>query len=302
MSGWDTPSRPTWDPQDGPEDSTQAFPAPDGSGADDRWSQPVGPGWGGSGADDDQDFGRADFGAPDFGGLNTPGVGRRRLRLTSAGLRPRDRRGVRHRRRAGLLPPGVRAAQARRDPGRPRPARDGAATGRGRRPPRGTSRRGRAPRARNPRARSPPALTTAAPASTAAGDDYGRGRISAARALDRCPDRPGAPGQDFPRRDPGRARLLRLTPRTPASRIRPSRRPRRRTEADAELAARMDPALQDFFAPTKPDPRYSAAAAEPGRPAAGTARPRPVRPRPAGPGPVSPARCGRTRAGAATPR
>ena len=44
MSGWDTPSRPTWDPQDGPEDSTQAFPASEGSGADDRWSQPVGSG------------------------------------------------------------------------------------------------------------------------------------------------------------------------------------------------------------------------------------------------------------------
>ena len=68
MSGWDKPSRPTWDPQDGPEDGTQAFPAPDGSGADDRWSQPVGAGWGGTGAVDGQDFGRPDFGASDFGG------------------------------------------------------------------------------------------------------------------------------------------------------------------------------------------------------------------------------------------
>jgi hypothetical protein len=38
--------------------------------------------------------------------------------------------------------------------------------------------------------------------------------------------------------------------------------------ADADLAARMDPALQDFFAPTKPDPRYSA-----GRPSLGAQSP-----------------------------
>src|ERR1700729_109150 len=64
MGGWDKPSRPTWDPQDGPEDSTQAFPAPDGSGADDPWSQPAGSGWGGSGTDGGQDLGRGDFDAP----------------------------------------------------------------------------------------------------------------------------------------------------------------------------------------------------------------------------------------------
>jgi hypothetical protein len=76
MSGWDTPSRPTWDPQDGPEDSTQAFPAPDGSGADDRWSQPVGPGsgWSGSGPADNQDFGRPDFGLSEFGDVNPSGA------------------------------------------------------------------------------------------------------------------------------------------------------------------------------------------------------------------------------------
>ncbi len=74
MTGWDTPSRPTWDPQDGPEDSTQAFPAPDNSGADDRWPQPAGSGWDGSGSTDAQDFGRPDFGAPDFGGGTAGGV------------------------------------------------------------------------------------------------------------------------------------------------------------------------------------------------------------------------------------
>src|ERR1700679_3090199 len=74
MSGWDKPSRPTWDPQDGPEDGTQAFPVSDGSGADDRWSQPVGSGWDGTGAVDAQNFGRPDFGAPDFGGASTSGA------------------------------------------------------------------------------------------------------------------------------------------------------------------------------------------------------------------------------------
>ena len=39
MSGWDTSSRPSWEQPEGPEDSTQAFSAPDlGAGADDPWS------------------------------------------------------------------------------------------------------------------------------------------------------------------------------------------------------------------------------------------------------------------------
>jgi hypothetical protein len=41
MSGWDPSSRPTWDPQDGGGESTQAFSAPDFSAAaDDRWPEP----------------------------------------------------------------------------------------------------------------------------------------------------------------------------------------------------------------------------------------------------------------------
>ena len=76
MSGWDTPSRPTWDPQDGPEDSTQAFPAPDGSGADDRWSQPVGPGSAGAGPG--RPTARTSAAPisvlPDFGGVNQSGA------------------------------------------------------------------------------------------------------------------------------------------------------------------------------------------------------------------------------------
>jgi len=43
MSGWDTSSTPSWDRPDGPEDSTQAFSAPDpdpGTGASDTWSAP----------------------------------------------------------------------------------------------------------------------------------------------------------------------------------------------------------------------------------------------------------------------
>jgi hypothetical protein len=38
MSGWDTSSRPSWDRPEGPEDSTQAFSAPEpGTGAEDPW-------------------------------------------------------------------------------------------------------------------------------------------------------------------------------------------------------------------------------------------------------------------------
>jgi hypothetical protein len=63
MSGWDTPSRPTWDPQDGPEDGTQAFSIPDTSvGADDPWAAPVGSEWG-----------APDYGGPNFGGRDSGG-------------------------------------------------------------------------------------------------------------------------------------------------------------------------------------------------------------------------------------
>ncbi len=63
MTGWDTPSRPTWDPQDGPDDGTQAFSVPDTSaGDDDTWATPAGPGWGAS-----PQSGSTDFGAPGAG-------------------------------------------------------------------------------------------------------------------------------------------------------------------------------------------------------------------------------------------
>src|ERR1700722_9451373 len=72
MSGWDTPSRPTWDPQDGPEEGTQAFSTPDAPvGDDDPWGAPAGPGWGASSQSGATDFGRGGAGGasgPDSGG------------------------------------------------------------------------------------------------------------------------------------------------------------------------------------------------------------------------------------------
>src|SRR5580658_6248852 len=69
MTGWDTPSRPTWDPQDGPDDGTQAFSIPDASaGDDDPWTAPAAPGWGASPQSAGSDFGGSDFGRADFGG------------------------------------------------------------------------------------------------------------------------------------------------------------------------------------------------------------------------------------------
>jgi hypothetical protein len=68
MSGWDTPSRPTWDPQDGPDDGTQAFSIPDTSaGADHPWAAPQGSEWGAP------DSGGRDSGGRDSGGRNTSG-------------------------------------------------------------------------------------------------------------------------------------------------------------------------------------------------------------------------------------
>src|SRR5579863_844201 len=74
MSGWDTPSRPTWDPQDGPEEGTQAFSTPDAPvGDDDPWGAPAGPGWGASSQSGGTDFGRSGHGGSDSG---APGFGR----------------------------------------------------------------------------------------------------------------------------------------------------------------------------------------------------------------------------------
>src|SRR5580693_9372908 len=74
MSGWDTPSRPTWDPQEGPDDGTQASAAPDNSvGDDDPWAAPTDSGWGASPQPNGPDFGRAANGGP---GLSAPDFGR----------------------------------------------------------------------------------------------------------------------------------------------------------------------------------------------------------------------------------
>jgi hypothetical protein len=282
MSGWDTPSRPTWDPQDGPEDSTQAFPAPDGSGAEDRWSQPAGSGWGGAGAADNQDFGRGDFDLADFGGLNTP----------APDLGGEPGRGDR---REPAFPPESNGFSSDQN-GYPRGAapaapssefftqefeqRQPGATLAGRTPP-GAGRYVSGPQASardeppwpGPARQESPRQESARQAS--ARPDYGRpgeygrvaeyGRPEPGRA---DLDRPGPPGaQDFPRREPGRSDLSAYSTYSgQTDQAEQAAPPSNR--ADADLAARMDPALQDFFAPTKPDPRYSA-----GRPSLGAQSP-----------------------------
>jgi hypothetical protein len=262
MSGWDTPSRPTWDPQDGPEDGTQAFPAADSSGADDRWSRPVGPGWGGSGSADGQDFGRADFGAPelgapDFGPPDTPpsefftqAFEQRQPGATLAGRELPGR---------GRYETGPQAS-ARDEPPWPGPARQESS---------------RQESARQQSARP----------------DYGRtgeyGRQDLGRPdLDR-PAAPGQdfPGQDFPRRDPGRADFSAYSTYS-GQPDQAEQAPPAAYRADGEVAARMDPALQDFFAPTKPDPRYSSA--RPNRAAQPPGLPNPGQPGPGQPDPGQP--------------
>jgi hypothetical protein len=371
MSGWDKPSRPTWDPQDGPEDGTQAFPVPDGAGADDRWSQPVGPGWSGTGAVDGQDFGRPDFGASDFGGVNTSGadlggpdfgrgdLGRADRREPAFPLEPNgfqpdrngfpsDRNGFSSDRNgfplgqngfpgdqndfssdrngfpgdqngfpgdqngfprggsssapesdffpqefeqrqpgatlAGRQLPGRGnyvsgpQASARDEPPWPGPARQESARQESARPDYG--RAGDYGRPGDGR-----------PGDGRAGDygrpgDYGRtseyGRQDQARADFDRPGAPVAPGQDFPRRDPGRADFSAYSTYS-GQPDQAEQAPPAVNRGDAERAARMDPALQDFFAPTKPDPRYTS-----GRPSQAPqppGLPGPGQPGPGGPGP-----------------
>ena len=120
------------------------------------------------------------------------------------------------------------------------------------------------------------------PAENGRAADYGRldlGRVDF--------DRPAGPGQDFPRRDPGRSEFSAYSTYS-GQPEQAEQAPPPANQADAELAARMDPALQDFFAPTKPDPRYaggrpSRAALPPGLPGPGQSGPGQPGPRQSGP-------------------
>ncbi|HEX4090924.1 MAG TPA: hypothetical protein VHZ33_19610 [Trebonia sp.] len=245
MSGWDTPSRPTWDPQDGPEDGTQAFPAPDDSGADDPWSQPAGSGWGGSA--DSQDFGRSEFGAADFGASDFGSANDHRAPSSSpepGSFSPEPGNGFAPEsngfppERDGFFPQEFEQRQPGATlPGRGRPGSGPQVSARDEPPWPGPGRQ----ESRQESARP----------------DYGRtgeyGRQDPGRADF---DRPGAGGQDFPRREPGRTDFS--TYSTYAGQPdQAEQAPAAANRGDSELAARMDPALQDFFAPTKPDPRYS---------------------------------------------
>jgi hypothetical protein len=355
MSGWDKPSRPTWDPQDGPEDGTQAFPVPDGSGADDRWSQPVGSGWGGTGALDAQDFGRPDFGAADFGAVNTSGadlggsdLGRGDRREPAFPLEPNgfpsdrngfpsDRNGFHgdqngfHRDQNGFhgdqngfpgdqngfsrggapsAPPSDFFPQEfeQRQPGatlagRQLPGRGNYISG-----PQASARDeppwpgpGRQESARQESARpdyGPPggygnAGDYGHPGEYGRADDYGRagdyGRNSEYGGQDSARgdfDRPGAPGRDLPRRDSVRADFSGYSAYS-GQPDQAEQAPPAMNRGDAELAARMDPALQDFFAPTKPDPRYTS-----GRPSQATPPPGLSGPGLSGPGQPGPGQAG----------
>jgi hypothetical protein len=295
MSGWDTPSRPTWDPQDGPEDSTQAFPASDGSGADDRWSWAAGSDSGWGRAADGQDAGRADLGRldrrepafpPEANGF-PPGqddfppdrngfpADRNGFPPDQNGFPP-DRNGFPPDRNGfppdqngfppeanGFPPDGASSPPPsgfftqqfeQRQPG---------ATLAGRGLP-GPGRYVTGPQAS---ARDEPPWPGPARQESArqesARPEYGRGVENGRTGEYGRPDlgradldRPG--GQDFPRRDPGRADFTAYSTYS-GQPDQAEQAPPPGNRGDGELAARMDPALQDFFAPTKPDPRYSSA-------------------------------------------
>ncbi len=305
MSGWDTPSRPTWDPQDGPEDSTQAFPDPDGPGADDRWSQPA-PAPAGAGpvrtaartsaaaisvpltmAASTRPASVA-AAAPISVPLNTTAA-----TAASPPSRPSRTSSPRNSSSASPARPWpprpsrprpARPRPARPRPRRPRPPEPGrlrvgaAGLGAGRAAVAGP----RAPGALAPGVRPsglrPPSRERAAGAGPTTAAWISAGSTSTAR--------PG-PGQDFPRRDPGRSEFSAYSTYS-GQPEQAEQAPPPANQADAELAARMDPALQDFFAPTKPDPRYaggrpSRAALPPGLPGPGQSGPGQPGPRQSGP-------------------
>ena len=296
MSGWDTPSRPTWDPQEDPEDRTQAFPASDGSGADDRWSPPVGSGSGWGGAADGQDLGRADRREPAFpleangfppaqdGFQDQDGFqGQNGFPPDQNGFQdqngfPPDQNGF-PRGGDSSPPPSDFFNQAfeQRQPGATLAGRGRPGPGRYPTGPQ-VSARDEPPwpgPARQDSARQESARQESARPEYGRGGEYARGgEYGRGGEYDRGGengrtgeygrqdygradlDRPG--DQDFPRREPGRADFSAYSTYSgqpdQAEQVTPPV-----NRADAELAARMDPALQDFFAPTKPDPRYNGA-------------------------------------------
>jgi hypothetical protein len=271
MSGWDTPSRPTWDPQDGPEDGTQAFSTPDAAaGDDDPWAAPAGSGWGASPQSGGADFGGADFGGPGATGAysgpppefltqefeqRTPGASLGRgPDMPSWDLPVRDRSGrgrngdgragngdgrvgnEQNANGAGLQTPGWEQAPAWDEPQRQDAPRQDF---------------GRADFGRQDFGRSDPARPSF-------GQDFG--------GQDFGPQDPV--GQDFPRRQPGRS----YYDDQPDFAAQPSYTPQpdqadQADQADQgipapvrleqERAARMDPALQDFFGPAPSSPGYA---------------------------------------------
>ena len=281
MSGWDTSSRPSWGQQDGPEDGTQNFSVPDYPSKDFSGDQADGSEEGGSSSPPPEFFG--DEYRPQQFQKRTPGatLGGRELpgRGSPAGDPPaRDRNGRgKHSAEPGgsplngslpngslpngslpngsaqngsgpNVPPWQEPARsetpwpepARGEPAWPEPARSEPAW-----PEPARSE----PAWQQESARSEPTRVEPAWPDTTR-SDYGRpdpgiadfGRPDAGR-----PDsaQPELPSRDLARRNPGRADYA--APADPAQQspmaaLSPDR-------LDEEHAARLDPALQDFFAP-----------------------------------------------------
>ena len=287
MTGWDTPSRPTWDPQEGPDDGTQAFSSQNASvGDDDPWAPPVGTGWGTSPQSGGTDFGGSDFGAPGAGDA-------------SSGPPPEF-----FTQEFEQRTPGASLGRSADMPSWDLPVRD--RTGRGRdggtRTGSGSTRAGTGQGANGATAQVPawdePQWQDASRQDFGRQDltrqDLGRselGRSDAARqdlgrpdfgrqdltrqdlgGQDFGPQDPA--GQEFPRRQPGRtyyddqpdygpqpgftaAPGFTPAPGFTATPDQPDQGLPAPVPWEEERAARMDPALQDFFAPTSASTAYS---------------------------------------------
>jgi hypothetical protein len=237
MTGWDTPSRPTWDQQDGPDDGTQAFSVPDASvGDDDPWAARAGRGWGASTQSGGPDFGAPGAGGPGFGG---PDAGD-----AFSGPPPEF-----FKQEFDPRTPGASPGRSADMPSWDLPVRDGAGRG------------------MNGAGAQVPAWDELqrqdAPRPDLTRQDFGRPDLAPPDLA--SPDFGGQGfgpqdpvGQDFPRREPGRAYYdaqqdYAAQPGYPAQ---PEQPIPASVREEQERSARMDPALQDFFAPTSLGPGY----------------------------------------------
>jgi hypothetical protein len=262
MTGWDTPSRPTWDPQDGPDDGTQASSVQGPAAGDgDPWAVPSGSGWDAPGGEGDAFSGPPpEFFAPQEFEQRTPGASLgRAAEMPSWDLPVRDTAG---RGPTGAGTPAWDQAPAWDEPhwpdaarqdfgGQDLPRRDS-----GRLDPGGPGFGAQGEYGRQDQSRQD-FTRQDLPRQDFTRQDLTRLELPRSDAgAELAYGRPGLPRRDLDGPDPAAQAGGYAVPGHPTEPEQPDQDIPLSVRLERERAARMDPALQDFFGPTSPGPGY----------------------------------------------